>query len=566
MEDIKKRLQRLMLFRIIIASFFLGIAAVIQLQRSQSYIAPYLVYIYGLAGIVYLLTLVYLAIMGFIRAYKTLAYVQIMIDVILITALIFITGGVNSIFSFMYSISIISASIFLYLLGGLLTATLSSLLYAALITFQHYDILAPFQVNSFVATGYTDAPFYYQVIVNVASFYLVALLSSFLAEQARKSSVQLQRKQIDIENLEALNENIIQSINSGLVTLDLDSRVMTFNRAAEEITGLLRREVFLKGVEEVFPDLDLAEHQQRPADGFVSPRFELDFTRPDDKVLHLVFLLSVLRDNSGSEMGNILIFQDLTSFKDMQEYVKRMDRLAAVGRLAAGIAHEVRNPLASISGSIQVLHKSLQLSDADKRLMDIIVKESNSLSSLISDFTQFARPDKQKKERVNLHEITREVIDIFKNSPDCRDVHSINEDIAPELFITANYQQFRQVLWNLLINATQAMNNGEGRISISARLPDDDFDTSRHSPSQKTEMVHGSRSPCIEIQVQDTGCGIKQEIIDKIFDPFYTTKDNGTGLGLSVVHKIIQEHDGTISVKSSEERGTVFSIYLPRSM
>jgi two-component system sensor histidine kinase PilS (NtrC family) len=566
MEDLKRRLQWLMFFRAVITSFFLGIAAITQLQKGDSYLAPHLVYIYGLTGSVYFLTFVYAFIIYVIKNFKAFAYVQIMADVILITLLMFITGGVNSIFSFMYSISIISASIILYISGGILTATVSSLFYSCLIVLQHYHLISPIQIGFLVTTGYSGTPLYFPIIVNVSAFYLVAFLGSFLAEQTKKSRIQLQEKQVDLENLEALNENIIQSINSGLLTLDLDRRVITFNQAAQEITGLSLSQVYMKHVEEVFPDIEpfVSSDMTDMSNKLRNPRFEMSFTRDDEKVLHLGFSLSCLRDKNGNEIGNILGFQDLTSLKEMQDSIQRMDRLAAVGRLAAGIAHEVRNPLASISGSVQVLRKSLNPNDADRQLMDIIVRESDNLSSLISDFTQFAWPGIKEKEQLKLKFIVDEVIDIFKNSPECKNILNVNQDIKDDIFINANYQQFKQVLWNLMINASQAIHNDRGEISISARVQKDDFQPIVGSNHFQRENQNNTPSSWVEIQVKDTGCGIDKSDIGRIFDPFYTTKDRGIGLGLSIVHKIIQEHGGSISVESEKGEGTTFTVYLPQ--
>jgi len=554
----RKRLQWLMFFRVVIATFFLSIAAVTHLQKESTSLAPYLVYIYGLIGSIYVITFIYLTLIFIIKDLLKFIYSQILIDILFITVLVFITGGKNSIFPFMYSISIISASIFLYLPGGLTAATVSSLLYSLVIIFQHYGIILPLDPESLNVLDYSNVPFYYPVIVNISSFYLVALLSSFLAEQTKKSQIQLQEKQVDIENLEVLNENIIQSINSGLLTLDLEDRVVTFNQSACEITGLFHSMVFHKHIHDIFPDIVVPEYREMSEGDFVIPRFELSYKKSDGKVLYLGFSISVLRDKAGRRIGRILGFQDLTNFREMEDQVKRMDRLAAVGRLAAGIAHEVRNPLASISGSVQLLSKNPEIKDDDKRLMDIIVRESNNLNLLISDFTQFARPVKQDRERINLKKIVEEVVHIFKNSPECERLEDVRIHIPEDLHIHVGQQQFNQVLWNLLINAVQSLKDNKGEISVAARVTEEGFLPVEGIDSSKNDFVLS----WIELKISDNGCGIDNTKIDRIFDPFYTTKDRGTGLGLSIVHKIVKDYDGYISVESEEGKGTVFSIYL----
>lgn len=557
--DQRKRLQWLMFFRVIIATFFLGIAAVTHLLKEDTYLDAYLIYIYLLIGSIYVITFIYLTLLFTIKDLLGFSYIQIVVDIFLITLLVFITGGKSSIYPFMYSISIISASIFLFLPGGLVAATLSSILYSLVIVFQHYEILIP--LGAISVTDDSTAAFYYPVIVKIASFYLVAFLASFLSEQTKKSQIQLQEKQIDIENLEVLNENIIQSISSGLSTLDLDGRVVAFNQFAFEITGLSQSDVLHKHITEIFSEIILPDYSVVETEDFPAPRFEISYKRKDDRVLYLGFSLSILRDKAGMRIGSILGFQDITNIKEMQAYVKRADRFAALGRLAAGIAHEVRNPLASISGSVQVLSKNLETSAEDKRLMDIVVRESNNLSLLISDFTQFARPVKQEKERVNLLKTVEEVVKLFKNSPEFAGLKDLRINIRKDLFINICERYFNQILWNLFINSAQSISDNKGGISVVAKFMEKGF-----LPFEGIDHFQESKSLLwIELKVSDTGCGIDSAKIDKIFDPFYTTKDSGTGLGLSIVHKIVQDSGGVISVESEKGKGTVFSLYFHAS-
>ncbi len=245
----------------------------------------------------------------------------------------------------------------------------------------------------------------------------------------------------------------------------------------------------------------------------------------------------------------------------MEDYVKRIDRFAALGRLAAGIAHEIRNPLASISGSVQVLSKNLKTCDEDKRLMDIIVKESKNLSLLISDFSQFARPVRYKKESVNLLKTVEEVVTLFKNSPDFEGLRDIRININEDININIYKHYFNQILWNLFINSAQSISDNKGEIFIAARVMEKGF-----MPVEGIDRFQESKSILwVEFKVRDTGCGIDSAKIDKIFDPFYTTKENGTGLGLSIVHKIVQDSGGVISAESKQGKGTVFRLYFHSS-
>jgi len=302
----------------------------------------------------------------------------------------------------------------------------------------------------------------------------------------------------------------------------------------------------------------LPDYSDDQEECFSVPRFEISYKKKDDRIIYLGFSLSILRDKEGGRIGSILGFQDITNIKEMQDYVKRTDRFAAMGRLAAGIAHEVRNPLASISGSVQVLNKNLETSAEDKRLMDIIVRESNNLSLLISNFTQFAKPVKQEAERVNLCKAVEEVVKLFKNSSEFESLEDITININEDLCINICKRQFNQILWNLFINSAQSMSaSSKGKIYIDVRVMEEGF-----LPVEGIDSLQEDKSILwLEIKVNDTGCGIDSAKIDRIFDPFYTTKDTGTGLGLSIVHKIVQESGGVISVDSEQDKGTVFCMY-----
>ena len=351
----------------------------------------------------------------------------------------------------------------------------------------------------------------------------------------------------------------MQNIPSGLITLDQRGRIIAFNSAAAAITGYPADAALQQNLRDLFPDLHnlVAVHHDRTA-GSPNARFEMSLTRRDGAQRTAGFSISPLRDAAGNQLGTILIFQDLTEYKAMQDHLRRMDRLAAVGRLAAGIAHEIRNPLASISGSIQVLKKSLVLSDTDARLMDIVMRESSNLNTLIADFTQFARPERQERELLRVKAVVNEVTAMFKNSPECAPAILLREQIPEEITLTANRQQFRQVVWNLLINAAQSLPPGGGTITLAARTCDAGF-----FPPGAAAQPTSAAAEWIEFRVADSGCGIPEKDMDAIFDPFFTTKDSGTGLGLSIVHKTIQEHGGTISVESTVGKGTTFVLHLP---
>jgi two-component system, NtrC family, sensor histidine kinase PilS len=556
----RRRLQWFMLARVVVASFFLSMAAIAQIRHGDSLLRTELLWIYALAVSVYLLSLVYVLLLPALNDLKPFVYVQITFDLLCIAVLLLATGGIDSMFAFIFSIEIIAASILLYWIGGLSAAALASLLYSAVIVLQRAGILVSPAAPQTLLLDYSGAPLYFPIIINTSSFFLVALLASFLADQNRRSRQKVAQQLVDINNLEALNENIIQSITGGLITLDLQRRVVGFNRAAADITGLSPERVRGRAFELVFPNLDLGLHQFYEKARTAPLRIECPCTLSNGTERFLGFSISILRDSRAAPIGIIISFQDLTGVKDLQASLQRMDRLAAMGRLAADFAHEVRNPLASISGSVQVLRQDLRLSPEDEHLMDIIVRESTNLSQLIADFARFARPESKERGKIPVKQETDEVLEMFKNSPEYNCSVSIVGNVDPNVYIDANAQQFRQLLWNLLLNAAQATPDS-GRIEIACRTRETGFTC----PANIERLYGTSAADWVELQVRDTGTGIPRAVIDRIFDPFYTTKERGFGLGLSIVQNIVREHNGLIMAESTPGEGTVFYCYFIRA-
>ena len=551
-KEFLKKLHWLMLLRVVVITFLLGITILIQLKQTPLYFTPFLIYLYILIGTVYFLTFVYAFIINRIKNLPFFAYLQIILDIFLITFLIYSTGGKESIFSFMYTISIITASILVYRKGGVLVASLCSILYGGLLDLEFYGIIHPVSSKVFEPRDYHSTDLFYSILMNITAFYLVAFLSSLLSEQARRSGRELQKKQVDFDQLEALNRNIVQSINSGLLTTDLEGKVTFFNKAAEEITGYSFSQVYNSKAEKMFPFLKKPLNSDHP-----SSRFESEFKREDGDTLYLGFSTSPLRDSRGEELGDILIFQDLTKLKAMEEHIKMVDRLAAVGRLAAGIAHEMRNPLASVSGSIQVLKGELQLDNGNERLMDIAIRETERLNALITDFLLFAKPGLEGKEMVDITKVISDTLGEFASSPEWNKDIEVYKNLSGDGKVEANPRQLKQVFWNLFINAVQSMPEG-GKLKIEVRSQKSEVRSLKYtSNNQKAE------DNFLEILITDTGCGIPKENLDKIFDPFFTTKEKGAGMGLAIAYRIIESYQGRTVVKSEVAQGTTFAIYLP---
>jgi two-component system sensor histidine kinase PilS (NtrC family) len=481
------------------------------------------------------------------------------VDVLLITFLIYLTGGIESFFVIAYIFSIISGSIILYKRGAYFIASISSIAYGTFLDLEFYGLIHP-MYNS-LSSGYHFGSSYvlYRILVYVLAFFVVAFLSSHLAEELRRKKTELIQKQDDYERLEAFNRHIVQSLDSGLLTIDSNGRITSLNKTAQKILGLNPEETDEGHIKRLFPDIDEALFSMAEHSAKASPyeRYETTFVDKIGKTLFLGFSVSPLRDNNDRVIGKTFIFQDITKFKEMEDQVKRSDRMATIGEFAAGIAHEIRNPLTSLSGSIQVLKEELELKGPNRHLMDIILRESERLNNLITDFLLFAQPSRTNKEHLDICQIIDETLQLFDNSPGHNQAIKIIKELQREVFLLGDPHQLKQLFWNLFINAAQIMpNGGELRVNLETFKAD----------GASSQLKRGNKrdtSPYARVSVSDTGDGIKPTEKEKIFEPFFTTKEGGTGLGLAIVHRIVENHEGSISVTSQRGKGTTFEIFLP---
>jgi len=475
-----------------------------------------------------------------------LGMLQVAWDLFFSVAWIYATGGTESLFLFLYLFVIIEASFLLELNGTILTAFLCALCYWTELHLEYHRVLTP--VQRFLAGPKPRDPGVYPVagfIFILAAICLTAWLSNNLKERRTRTRRLLQEKTDNIHDLLSLNESIVRCVRSGIITLDRENRITSINDAAALITGYDKREIVGKKLEEFLGDVPAdALHRKGAASSYPS-RWEQPFQAKGKQGLCLGCSSAVLRDHNDESFGHLIIFQDLSPYKRIEEDLRRAERLAAIGELAAGLAHEIRNPLASLYGSIQLLQGELDLDGSHQRLMKICLQESERLNGLIVNFLQFASPHADRKNRLLLLPVVEEILDLFRTGPHMREGIRISVEIAPDVIVFADEKQIKQILWNLLLNAAQAMK--EGRIRIRAR---------------NTTDTRGN--PVVSITVGDTGQGIPQGDIQKIFDPFFTSRQEGTGLGLAVVYRIVENHGGTIHVESAEGKGTVFRIDLPR--
>jgi two-component system sensor histidine kinase PilS (NtrC family) len=547
-ENTDIRVRHLMLARVAVVTFLLGIATFVELKGEEflPHISLYSFYIIVIAA--YILSAVYYITLHLTPNLKITLYFQATCDVLLITGLVYATGGIQSIYAVFYTIVIIYSVIFLGRRGGLIIASTCGIFYGGLLDLEYYKVLIPHYAllqNVSISAGYVFS----RIIIYIFSFYLVAILASFVVEQERKTRTLLEEKVTAFDQLDQLHRSIIESIDTGIVTIDLMGRIKSFNRAAEEITGYASSDIEDFNIIDVFPEYGEVRKKLNQASDLDLRKNRVEMTLQSRSGASLVLgcSISFLRDSQGTRVGDILVFQDLTELKEMERHLETSRRLAFVGEMAAGLAHEMRNPLASISGSIQMLRKGLDLSLSDERLMQIILRGKDQLESFMKDFLLLSRPTPGIHEAFKIDEIIDDVLDTIKYVPDWRDQIEILRSSTNHLEIFASKTEIRQLIWNLVMNAVQAMPDG-GKLSVTTR------------PAMLKESL-----PALEVEIKDNGPGITKRDLGKIFEPFFTTKEKGTGLGLAIVNRIVDGYLGTIVVDSVTGRGAKFTIRLPRN-
>jgi two-component system, NtrC family, sensor histidine kinase PilS len=531
--------RMLIAVRVVVVTTLLLAALIIQYTVRE--LLP-INYLYTTAGVTYGLTLLYIGVSQIIRSRKINLAIQIAGDLLVETLLVYFTGALDSPFSFLYLVSIITASMLLYRRGGLFTASGAVILYGALGDLILYGFIPLPEQSWFVFTPWTTSRLYLNLATNVAGFYATALLTSYLSEKLQKTSEELDVNRQNLAALRALNQNVVESIPSGLITLSPEGIVSFINPAGCQILHI---------------DVDAGIGQPIAQLGFVSDedwthvRRELvtgavvrkeELFQVDGEARTLGYAVTPLNTLEGTASGYTLIFQDLTDMKRLEAELRLKDRMAAVGELSAGIAHEIRNPLAAIAGSVQVLKKSNALSPQEQRLMSIILKESERLNKSIADFLRFVRPQDKRTTEFDIAVSLSETLDLLANSPELRPDHHIERQISPPSFtLVGDADQIRQVFWNLSRNAVQAMPLG-GVLRVSTEVSADIY----------------------RIRFSDNGRGMTETDQRRLFQPFRTNFPSGTGLGMAISYRIVQEHGGEIDVRSRQGMGTMITVSLPR--
>lgn len=536
----ERQLRSLMTLRVVIVTTLLICVFSIELlMRPELSLNP----LFTLAAIAYGMVLLYAVVARWGSGTRMFAMLQLFGDASLITVFVGMTGGLDSPMSFLYLLPISVASMLLYRGGGVATALICWAQYGALVLWgpEYW----PATANSVLAPLPEADRVTYFLVAHLVGLVAVALLSSYLSERLRTQGRELDERRGTVARLQALNENIVSSINSGLITTNLQGTINFMNRGGSEILERSNREVEGRGAMELFgvgeEFLNEIKRQLLARRRF---RFEEWFTTANGRRIFLGIAASNLHDKTGHPLGFIFIFQDLTEIQALEDEIRLKERMAALGEMAAGMAHELRNPLASISGSVQYLKGDLQLEHEHLELMEIILRESDRLDHTIRDFLTFAKPGAFSPAPTNLIKLIEDQLKLLGKSREVKRQHllqSVFDENSLVCDIDAN--RVKQVFWNLATNALKAMPDG-GCLTVSVRRP---------------------ASGLVEIGFADTGVGMDAKLRARYFQPFNGSFRQGTGLGAAIVYRLVEEHGGRIQIDTREGEGTSVRVVLPET-
>jgi two-component system, NtrC family, sensor histidine kinase PilS len=452
-------------------------------------------------------------------------------DIGLTTALLFITGGALSPYTFLYALTIVSAGALSYRRGAVF-ATVASLVAAVTVALLAHTHMLAFPVGQIRPQDQSWLDLFRTLGINLAALTGVGALSVIFGDQLQKSAETLASTRRAAADLLTLHQDIVRSLSSGLITITPDGTILSANAVAGDILRIPQDALAGRPVDQVMPGVSvlIADNRQRA---------DLAIPTPSHQMVMLGVTVSPLRDVRDAVIGRVINFQDLTDLRRLELHARRAERLATVGQLAAGIAHEIRNPLASISGSIELLGSSPQTSEDDRTLMQIVNREVQRLNVLIGDLLDYANPRPSEPVDFDLGSLVEETLRVARTEAGFADIE-VTSDIARPLEINADPAKLRQVVWNLVRNARDAAAGGGKHVHV--------------------EVVQ--RADYAVISVRDDGPGIAKELVARIFDPFVTTKQKGTGLGLATSHAVVAELNGRIDVETEAGKGTTMIVTL----
>lgn len=533
-DHLKKQIQWLLFFRVLFLSLMLGISVLLQTKAPSIFLPPLHYLAYFIAGL-YVFTILSALMVRIIQCYSRFGYMQITLDTLLVTLLVFSTGGSQSVFTVVYFFPIVMGAFMLFRRGSLLFAALSTLLFGSQLVVEYGGYASRF-VQTYPSHLSSFQMLLHYFAIYSLTFFLVAILSSMLSTRLQRTEAELFQTASDYDRLSFLYKQIFDDINTGIITVDADSRVTSFNRAAELITGYRPGEILGRNLAQIFSGLEIPLRDDERRQMTALPR-------RDGETIPVGYSCARLNAPEDTENGYVFTLQDLSQIKKMEAQVQQAEKMATIGEMAAGIAHELRNPLAAISGAVQLLERETRDDSINKRLFDIIMRESDRLDATIRDFLVFSKPVNPEKEWFSVLALAREALETLGQSPDWNSALRLDLEIPSDLNGWGDPQLIRQVLLNLVANSANACRTMEnGRILLRAE--------------EQSENA-------IVVEVIDNGIGIPEDLRERIFEPFFTTRETGTGLGLAIVRQIVHSHGGTISLRNAHPQTTLFSVSLP---
>lgn len=479
----------------------------------------------------YSLSFFYVLLLSFWQEHRLQATLQVLTDLILVSLVVHETGGWDSSLNFLYPLVIIVASVLLPRIWAGLIAALAFILYGTVLELNYYEIIRPYTTTHPGLKALQGI-----IFVNLFAFLAVAYLAGLLTAKLRQARVQLEDASGALESLQALHENIINSISSGLITTGLDGRITLVNPAAQRLLERSAGELIGMSVSQLFQD-------PLPTVNSAQAHGEVRFDPPTKYRKTLRVRVTTLTLPDRGELGYVYAFDDLTEIRRLEREVRMQDRLAAVGRLAAAIAHEIRNPLTSIAGSVSMLSGVPEMNEEHRRLLDIVTRESQRLNSIITDFLAYSRTKQYHFDKVDIIRLVEDTLTLMDHrmTAEKTGITIGRKFTVHEALVIADGDKLKQVFWNLCENAVRAMKSG-GTLTAAIEPLGDDW----------------------QVSFTDTGTGMTPQQIEKIFEPFQSNFEGGTGLGLAIVYQIVQAHEGKVWARSKPGQGTTFVLRLHR--
>ncbi len=474
--------------------------------------------LYWLIALSCFLQIAFFSFFKYLYKNKWVNYFLFFFEAFYITGLIYFIGIQQSILIFLYLVNLILCGVLYQRKGALSLALWTSVLFSFIVSLD---------------TSLTGNTAYLAVGVNNFAFFTVAYLSGFLSEQLNFMGERLKEKTKDVRVLKNLNELILNSIQSGLLTIDGDNKILQANPSSHSILGVSTQQLVGAPIEEFLPSLDIKRVE-------LDKSFDIQYKKQGEKRV-LRTNVNALRDAQGEVKGKIVSFQDETHLRTLEKRVRQSEKMAAIGQLAAGIAHEIRNPLAGISGSIQLMQDGGSDEEQTSRLMAIVGKEIDRLNNLITEFLDFAKPEAPLEDHVDMGDLVSEILDFVKNDSQRKSVGG-SVEIENGHIVLANRNKLKQAFLNIIVNAFQASENEE---------------------QPEVDVVVKKSGSVVVVSIKDNGIGMSEKLKQRIFEPFHTTKHKGTGLGLAITHTILEAHQANLSVESEEGVGTEFRMEFP---